>query len=440
MAVEQDIRINQKYHSLLECQKRYLVLWGGGGSGKSVFAAQKILLRCLTEKEAKHRILCIRKVKETIRESVFSLLRDLLLDMEMYDRAMINKTEMSFTFDNGNQIIMAGVDDPEKLKSIAGITSIWIEEPTELEEKEFDQIDLRLRGETKEYKQIILSFNPVDEQHWIKKKFFDVENPEVEALHSSYKDNAFLDDDYIRLLEDRFKHDENLYRIYVKGAWGRVKLGSEFYTGFKRSEHVQPTPFLPGVTCHLSFDFNVLPYMSLLCAQILSPDNTPDKKLHIRIFKEYCLKSPLNSVEAICKTFIRDYEQYKPVVLYYGDATGKNRIAGQGDKRNFYDVETYLFKHLTHASDRVAKRNPNVLKRRDVINRMLAGGYNLQFSIDPSCSELINDLDYGKLGIDGKLKEMFNDKVLGERYQKGQHQGDCFDYLLIGLYPNEFKF
>src|SRR5688500_18084453 len=131
-----DIGINKKYHSLLECQKRYLVLWGGGGSGKSVFAAQKILLRCLTEKEAGHRIICIRKVKETIRESVFSLLRDLLLDMEMYDRAVINKTEMSFTFNNGNQIIMAGVDDPEKLKSIAGITSIWIEEPTELEEKE----------------------------------------------------------------------------------------------------------------------------------------------------------------------------------------------------------------------------------------------------------------------------------------------------------------
>ena len=106
-----------------------------------------------------------------------------------------NKTDMSFMFSNGNEILTTGLDDPEKIKSIYNITSIWIEEATELEKGDFDQLDLRLRNDSDNYKQIILSFNPVSETHWIKAEFFDKPIENCTLLHSTFKNNKFLDKD-----------------------------------------------------------------------------------------------------------------------------------------------------------------------------------------------------------------------------------------------------
>ena len=166
------LRVNDAFYGLLSDTNRYEVLYGGSGSGKSVFATQKIVIR--TVGEEKHRFLCIRKVANTLRSSVYQILIDCISDLGLRSEFEINKTEMRFTHTpTGNEILLAGLDDVERLKSIAGITSIWVEEATELTEGDFDQIDLRLRGETANYKQIILSFNPIDESHWLKKRFFD---------------------------------------------------------------------------------------------------------------------------------------------------------------------------------------------------------------------------------------------------------------------------
>jgi len=153
------LRVNDSFYGLLSDTNRYEVLYGGSGSGKSVFATQKIVIR--TVGEEKHRFLCIRKVANTLRSSVYQILIDCISDLGLRSEIEINKTEMRFTHTStGNEILLAGLDDVERLKSIAGITSIWVEEATELTEGDFDQIDLRLRGETANYKQIILSFNP----------------------------------------------------------------------------------------------------------------------------------------------------------------------------------------------------------------------------------------------------------------------------------------
>lgn len=160
---------NDIYYPLYKDTSRYLVLYGGAGSGKSVFAAQKILVRMLTEQP--HRFLVARKVARTLRFSVFSLFQDMIAQWELTPLFKVNKSDMTITCINGNQILFAGLDDPEKLKSIAGITGIWIEEASELEQKDFQQLDLRLRGPTKYYKQIILTFNPISALHWLKKVF-----------------------------------------------------------------------------------------------------------------------------------------------------------------------------------------------------------------------------------------------------------------------------
>ena len=155
-----NLPINDVYYDLLDDNNRYLILYGGSGSGKSIFAVQKILIRCLQVPES--RILVVRKIANTLQNSVFKAFADLISQYNLAGLVKANKTNLSYHFNNGSEILTTGLDDVEKLKSIQGITSIWIEEATELEKSDFDQLDLRLRGETKGYKQFIITFNPID--------------------------------------------------------------------------------------------------------------------------------------------------------------------------------------------------------------------------------------------------------------------------------------
>lgn len=205
-------------HPLLDNKNRYLVLYGGAGSGKSVVAAQKMIIRMLEEKG--HKFLVVRKVANTLRNSVFSLLRGTIADWGLSTLFKINKSDMDITCQNGNMIIFAGLDDVEKLKSIHGITGIWLEEASEMLQEDFQQLDLRLRGETKNYKQIMISFNPISITHWLKAVFFDQNKANSKVVHTTYKDNMFIDDEYKDQLESLKIQDPYYYTVYALGEWG----------------------------------------------------------------------------------------------------------------------------------------------------------------------------------------------------------------------------
>ena len=217
---------NPKFWKLFENKDRYLVLWGGGGSGKSWFAAEKILVRILAamSKGYQHKFLCLRKTQPSARKSIFTLFKRYITDWELGKVCKINQTEMMITFKGGSQIIIGGMDDPEKIKSIEGVTGIWLEEASEFtmndRVKDFTQIDLRLRGQTESYKQIIISFNPISEHNWTKARFFDGNEPNATLHHSTYLDNRFIDNEYIRVLNDLSKRDKNYHRVYKLGQWG----------------------------------------------------------------------------------------------------------------------------------------------------------------------------------------------------------------------------
>lgn len=209
---------NRAFVPLFEDEHRYLVLKGGGGSGKSIFAGRKILERATTEPG--HRFLVCRKVARTLRESCFRQLIEQAYDYYPQAGLQVNKSDMTMRFNNGSEILFAGLDDVEKLKSIYNITGIWIEEASELLEGDFNQLDIRLRGETEYYKQIILSFNPISITHWLKARFFD--KPPADALvhESTYKDNRFLDEEGRKVLEAFKETDEYYYSVYCLGEWG----------------------------------------------------------------------------------------------------------------------------------------------------------------------------------------------------------------------------
>lgn len=202
---------------------RYLVMKGGGGSGKSIFAGRKILERVTSERG--HRILVVRKVSRTLRHSCFSQLLGQLSENYPQLRAgedyVVNKSDYSIRFaSTESEILFSGIDDPEKLKSIYRITSIWIEEASELTEEDFDQLDIRLRDATEHYQQIILTFNPISVTHWLKRRFFDRHEPRARVSETTYRDNPYLSAEAVATLEAFRDTNPYYYTVYALGAWG----------------------------------------------------------------------------------------------------------------------------------------------------------------------------------------------------------------------------
>ena len=215
--------INAKYIPLLDDDKRIEVLYGGAGSGKSHFIAQKILIRILDamSKKFKHRILALRKTQPAVRHSVFELFKHYI--SEWHIPAEVKNSTMDINFYGGSQIRCAGLDDPEKIKSFEGMTSAWLEEATEFNPMDLTQIDLRLRGESPVRKQIYLSFNPINELSWLNQRFCENTDPDAIVLQSNYKDNHFLDAEYITRLKALESQDATLWKIYGLGEWGALQ-------------------------------------------------------------------------------------------------------------------------------------------------------------------------------------------------------------------------
>lgn len=206
---------------LFKNKSRYQVPYGGAGSGKSHIVARKLLYRMLNESDVKHNFLIIRKVDRTIKKSVWTLMKNIISIWKLTDQFHFNQTDRTMIWkENGSQFMFSGLDDVEKLKSIEGVTSIWIEEATELLQEDFEQLDLRLRGNHGCLKQITLTLNPISEQHWIKKIFFDDPIDGVFTLKTTYLDNAFIDDEYRTVMENKKKSNPRYYKIYCLGDWG----------------------------------------------------------------------------------------------------------------------------------------------------------------------------------------------------------------------------
>lgn len=228
-----NVQMNPCFKEVDRSRKRYIVMKGSAGSGKSVDTAQNYILRLMRDKG--RNLVAMRKSDISNRDSTFAELTGSLYRMfsdkyEQYWR--INKSPMSLTFKpNGNQIIFRGMNDDrqrEKLKSITfpkgKLTDVWLEEATEFTQADLEIIDDRLRGELPpgQFYQIRMTFNPVNKNHWIKKVFFDIPDENVLTHHSTYLGNRFIDDAYRARMERRKIVDPEGYQIYGLGEWGEI--------------------------------------------------------------------------------------------------------------------------------------------------------------------------------------------------------------------------
>ena len=227
------VKANPGFREVNQSQKRYIVMKGSAGSGKSVDRAQLYILRLM--RDPGRNLVALRKSDVTNRDSTFAELTGAIYRM-FGDKAeqywTINKSPLKLTCKhNGNQIIFRGMNDDkqrEKLKSITfqrgKLTDVWMEEATEFTQADLEIIDDRLRGELPDglFYQICMTFNPVSSSHWIKKVFFDISDPNVLTHHSTYLGNRFIDDAYRARMERRRVVDPEGYRIYGLGEWGET--------------------------------------------------------------------------------------------------------------------------------------------------------------------------------------------------------------------------
>lgn len=255
---------------------------GSAGSAKSYFITQKLIVRACREKI---KILVCRRTGTTIRNTCFSLFKRILAKWQLTPFVKIRESDFNIKFPNGSEIIFMGLDEETKLLSLDGIGCIFIEEVFEVPKSIVEQLNIRLRGETAN-KQIIMAFNPISKHHWLYD--FCEENPPESFLytHSTYKDNPFLDDENVRILDEMKVRNPQKYRVYGEGAWGIDADGLVFQNW--RVEDFNHAEIQGKLLCGLDFGF--VNDISAFVASILDEANE-----RIYVFKEYGATNKTNA-------------------------------------------------------------------------------------------------------------------------------------------------
>lgn len=469
---------------------RFIILFGGSSSGKSYSVAQIILIFTLWEGS---NTLVMRKVGASIRDSIyqdFKTAADQLGITNLFRFSDGVKTITCLT--NGARIVFKGLDDSEKIKGLSSFKRVVLDEESEFEEEDYKQIRKRLRGMVGQ--QIITTFNPIKETHWIKTQIFDKEkwhdipkvveiagrelppqltdvksirmnepksilNPrtkEIEehpsdtvVIQTTYLNNfwvvgspdgtyGFYDEQCVADFERDRLNDPDYYNVYALGEWGVIRTGSEFFSSFHLGTHTGEVEYNPSLPVHISVDSNVLPYISCTYWQI-SLDG--DKK-HIKQIGETCADSPNNTVRKAAKLVAKRLHEmgvYK--VILHGDASTRAANNIDDEKRSFHDlfIDT-LQKEGIEVIDKVSNKNPSVPMSGEFINAIFDAVLpGLQITIDENCK--VSTEDYMSVQKDvngGILKTKVKNKITMQTYEEHGHISDTFRYVVVDMLREEF--
>jgi len=388
-----------KYLEAIIDPKTYNILWGGAGSGKSQTMIQLLLAEIINQRNNQNQTyFVIRKVAATLRNSVFADFRNKISDWGLDSLVRVKPGYLEI-HSGSNKIVFLGCDDPEKLKSLSQAKYIWIEEATELTLDDFTQITLRLRGKSEHPKRFFLTFNPVSDSHWIKKRFFDevpdTERSQILTLHGTYLDALpFLDDLYPIRMEALRQVNQTYYEVYALGQWGVWDRESLFLTSFDYTLHTINSQIgvLPSLPVYLAFDFNVT-NTCIVCQY----QKNAEGALHyatINVIKVY----RIGDLASLCATIKAEY----PNVMFAinGDASGGNRSAFTQDNLNAYQlIRNYL--GLSDLQIQVPRSNPSHIASR-LVTILTFQKSKIQISrID--CDLLIIDLKEAKVDRKGSI-------------------------------------
>lgn len=196
--------------------------YGGASSGKSHGVIQKVVFKSLQAWRYPRKVLFLRKVGSSVYDSIFEDVKQCLEAWGLLGACKVNNSAYRIELPNGAQFIFKGLDNPEKIKSIKGISDVVMEEASEFTLDDYTQLTLRLRDKKHPNKQIYLMFNPVSKVNWVYSAFF-VKKPKNTVIYqTTYKDNRFLDEVTKENIEELAERNEAYYKIYALGEFATL--------------------------------------------------------------------------------------------------------------------------------------------------------------------------------------------------------------------------
>tara|TARA_R100001244_G_scaffold131342_1_gene104465 strand:- start:414 stop:1880 length:1467 start_codon:yes stop_codon:yes gene_type:complete len=438
--------------------KYSVVVYGGAVRGGKSFngVGALVMLHTLFPHS---RSCIIRKNLETLRRNTLPTCRKVIPKSAI---KRYNGTEYSWTFHNDSYMFFFGenYDADKELDRWNGleINFIMMDQVEELQfaawEKANERVGSYFMPKGLDLKQpkplIIMTVNPT--QTWVKQqiydKYMDGTLPDDWLyIPAKVTDNPHVDPQYIEQLENLKKINPVKYQRFVMGDWEiQDNVDGAFYKDFDFDKCVEDVFYDEDLPLHISLDFNLNPYMTLLVFQL----DFQEGRKKINQIDEFCLPHPKNTTADVCKAFARKYVDHVAGVFIYGDPAGKTEGTATEKGHNNYTVIKKELKKF-RPKERVDKAAPYVAMRGEFINTIFRNqpdkgdevtlGYKgLEIHIDVDCKKSV--LDFANVLEDesgGKLKKNTTDKKTKVATRELTHTSDAFDYFMCRVLRNEYK-
>lgn len=477
---------------------RLIILFGGSSSGKSYSVAQLILIMTLWDGE---NTLVMRKVGASISKTIYEDFKVAAKQLGIFSMFKFKDgVRQIICIPNGAKIDFGGLDDPEKIKGISNYKRVVLDEWSEFTSEDHKQVRKRLRGKVGQ--QIITTFNPIKETHWIKKEVFDVEKwhdvpmdieiagrkipsqltavksirmneaklllnprtkeieehaPDTVVIQSTYLNNfwvvgspdgtyGYYDEQCIADFEKDRINDPDYYNVYALGEWGVIRTGSEFFGSFNRGKHTGECKYNPNLALHVSVDNNVLPYISYTFWQIeydfgRGIEPAPGG-IKIRQIDEIAAESPHNTARKSALLVAAKCREWGVDRIYlHGDASTRHANTIDDQKRSFLDlVISTLQAEGIEVIDCVGKQNPSVPMTGEFINAIFDEIIpDIRIIIGEHCTISIEDYMSVQKDENGAiLKTKVKNKITMQTYEEHGHISDTLRYVVADLVREKF--
>ena len=438
---------------------RTILVYGGKSSSKTLSIAQLLAKECLIKKSSS---ISFRKestiIKTTLKKS-FNLALE-----TMYIYPAFEKLEFSFRCSSGAEIVMKGLDDPEKAKGIESYKYVYLDELNHFEQTEFEQFNLSLRGIKGQ--KIFGTWNPVDENSWVKTELVDKynwveteyklpcehsfvkrsEDGKVILIKTSYEDNYWIagspcgtygyrDENLIAEYELLRTRNYNSYKVNVLGEWGKTEFGGEILKCWRSETHTGEYKYDDECAIYLSFDENVNPYFPCGIFQVGKDGKSPT------MIDVITLKNPNNTIRHMGAELRRRLTQWqhKGRIFVTGDATSQKDDVKQ---EKGHDLFRLLMNEITDwkPTRLIGNSNPSVVLSTEFFNSILEIEQSgLKYRVDKSCRIAIADYENTKEDKNGKVdKKTVTDPITKVSYQPYGHIFDLSRYFLCTVFANEY--
>lgn len=476
-----DQMINESFIPLWEKEKDFdiVILMGGRDSSKTNWMAKKMIFRCITDNY--FRCILIRKSYSWVADSQWLTLKDEIEDMGLSEIFTFTKSPYKITCNlNGNSFLCRGMDDPNSIKSVKDPSCFWFEEDiVYVDERDYIVISQSLRSTKVKIVQQFFTLNPeiVGEdylENWFVKKFYgdradtseltfddkfivkvddEILTVKYTCHHSTYRDNRWCTPQRQAIHESLKNNNPHWYNIFTLGLFGNKSNDGLFYNTFDRSDHIITALYNPKRALHITWDFNVRPYVSLGIWQYYD-DRSQDPDLWDRVMmyqggdwdrlivkvEEFAGVDPRNRTKYVCEDFLKKYRTHQEALYIYGDPAGKHEDTRSEKGSDDFNIILKELKEL-NPKKKVHTAAPSITKRGEFICSIFAeNSYKIAIAFDPSCKHSIIDYTSGQADADGKKhKKKVKDPESGVTYEKYHHFSDGDDYFITKIFYKEFK-